>query len=90
MLQLAGLQPLRDRNDVLLLDRAAVLMAQQILEQHLHRERQLRDALQTVLLRRRQAVINVGLATNLEGFAALETVERGHVRIPIEPDRRLG
>ena len=71
----ALLQPGRDRLDVVLGDRAAVLVAQQILQQHLHREGQARDAFEAVLFRSRQAVIGVGLAAHLEGSAAAETVE---------------
>ena len=67
-----GLEPLRDRLDVFLGDRAAVLVAQQILQQHLHRERQAGDALQAVLLRGRQAVKGVGLAADLERLQHLK------------------
>ena len=68
------------RKDVFLFHRAAVFVAQQIFQQHLHRERQTRNPLQAVLLSRGQAVINVGLAADLEGLLAFEAVERGHVR----------
>ena len=74
------LEPRRDRPDVVLGDGAPVLEAQQVLEQHLHGERQARDAAQPVLLRGRQAVIGVGLGADLEGLAALEAVEGGHDR----------
>jgi hypothetical protein len=80
MLERALLQPFRHRDDVFLLDRAAVLVAQQILEQHLHRIGEFRNSLQTVLLGGRQAVIDIGFGADLEGLAALEAVERGHVR----------
>ena len=80
MLQLALLQPFDDRDDVVLLDRAAVLVAQQVLEQHLHRIGQLRNSLQTILLGRGQAVIDIGLGADLEGLFAFEAVERGHER----------
>ena len=80
MLELALLQPLRDRKDVLLLDGAAVLVAQQVFQQHFHGIGKLGNPLQTVLLGGGQAVIDVGLATDLEGLLAFEAVERGHVR----------
>ena len=70
-----GLEPLRNRLDVLLGDRAAILVPQQILQQHLHGERQPRDTLEAILLRGRQAVIGVSLAAHLEGLAAAKTVE---------------
>ena len=80
-----GLEPLRDGLDVLLGDGAAVLVAQQVLQQHLHRERQPRNALEAVLFGDRQAVIGVGLGADLERPAALETVERGHDCFPFPP-----
>ena len=80
MLELALLQPFRDRDDVVLLDGAAVLVAQQVFQQHLHRIGQLGNPLQTVLLGGGQAVIDVGLGADLEGLLAFEAVERGHVR----------
>ncbi len=70
-----GLEPLRHRLEVLLGDGAPVLVAQEIFQQHLHRERQPRDPLETVLLGDRQAVIGVGLAADLQGFAAAKAVE---------------
>ncbi len=82
MLELALLQPLRDRDDVVLLDGAAVFVAQQVLQQHLHRIGELGDSLQTVLLGGGQAVIDVGLGADLEGLLAFEAVERGHMRNP--------
>ena len=80
MLEFTLPHPFRHRNDIGLLDRAVVLVAQQIFQQHLHRIGQLGNSLQTVLLGGGQAVINVGLAADLEGLAAFEAVERGHVR----------
>ena len=80
VLELALLQPFRDREDVGLLDGAVVFVAQQVFQQHLHRIRQLGNPLQTVFLGGGQAVIDVGLAANLEGLLAFEAVERGHVR----------
>ena len=74
-----------------LVTRAAVLVAQQVLQQHLHRERQPGDALQPVLLGGGEAVIGVGLAADLEGLAAAEAVERGHDgRFPSRPDEAVG
>ena len=73
-----GLEPLRDALDVFLGDRAAVFVAQQIFQKHLHRERQARNSAQPVLLGFGKAVIDVGLGADREGLGALETVERGH------------
>ena len=78
------LEPRREGLDVFLGDGAAVLVAQQVLQQHLQRERQPRNALEAVLLGHRQAVISVGLAADLESPAAFETIERGHGRVPSE------
>src|SRR5258708_2209135 len=55
-------------------------IAQQVFQEHLHGIRQLGDSLQTVFLGGGQAVIDVGLAANLEGLLAFEAIERGHVR----------
>jgi hypothetical protein len=70
-----GLEPLRHRLNVFFGDGTAILIAQQIFQQHLHRERQARDALEAVLLGGRQAVMGVGLAAHLERFAAAKAVE---------------
>ena len=70
------LHPLGDRLNVGLGHRAAILEAQQVLEQHLQRIGQLRDALQAVLLGGLEAEIGIGLGADLEGLAALEAVER--------------
>ena len=83
-----GLQPLRDGLDVLLAHRAAVFVAQQVFQQDLERKRQPRNPLQTVLLGRRQAVIGVGLGTDLERPQTLEAVERIHDFFPILPAAR--
>jgi len=80
MLELALLHPFGDGEDVGLLDGAVILVAQQVLQQHLHGVGQLGDSLQTVFLCGRQAVIDVGLGADLEGLLAFEAVERGHVR----------
>src|SRR5262249_2677337 len=74
-----GLEPLRGSLKILLGDAASVLVPQQILEQHLHRERQSRNSLQSVLLGGRQTKERISLAANLERLAATKTVERSHV-----------
>jgi hypothetical protein len=83
---LAGLalvvDPGGDGLDVGLGDGAAVLGAQQVLEQHLHREGQGRNAGEAVLLGLLQAVIDVGLGADLERLAGLEAVERHVAMIP--------
>src|SRR5262249_16864345 len=73
-----GLEPLRKALDVVLGDGASILVTQHVFQQHLERERQARNAAQSVLLGRHKAVIDVGLGADLEDFSALETVERGH------------
>jgi hypothetical protein len=80
MFERALLQPLRNREDVVLLDGAVVFIAQQVFQQHFHGIGKLGNSLQTILLGGGQAVIDVGLATDLEGLPAFEAVERGHVR----------
>ena len=84
-----GLQPLGDRLDIVLGDRAPVFVAQQVLQQHLHRERQARNALEAVPFGGGQAVISVSLAAGFKGLAATKTVERSHVgcSIPGAGDR---
>ena len=74
-------EPAGDRLDAFLGDRAAVLVAQQVLEQHLHRIGQLGDAGQPVLLGLDQAEIDILGAADGERPAAIEAVERfWHVR----------
>jgi len=80
MFERALLQPLRNRQNVGLLDGAVVLVAQQVFQQHLHGIGEFGDSLQTILLGGGQAVIDIGLAADLEGLPAFEAVERGHVR----------
>ncbi|MGY3295522.1 hypothetical protein ACVWWP_008589 [Bradyrhizobium sp. LM3.6] len=80
MLQRLLAQPFRHRDDVFLLDRATVLVAEQVLEQNLHRIGKFGNSLQTILLGRGQAVIDIGLGADLEGLFAFEAVERGHER----------
>jgi hypothetical protein len=74
----AVVEPGGDRLDVGLGDGAAVLVAQEVLEQHLHRERQARDVREAVLLGVEDRVHGVGLVPDGEGRAAFETVERCH------------
>src|SRR6185503_17190501 len=62
--------------DVVGLDRAPVLVPQQVLDQHLEGEGQLGDAGQPVLLGVRQREVLVGLAADLEGLLAFESVGR--------------
>ena len=68
----AVVEPAGDRLDVGLGDRAAVLVAQQVLEQDLHREGQPGDAGEAVLLGLRQGVIGVGLVADRERLARVE------------------
>ena len=68
-------EPGRDRLDVGLGDRAAVLVAQEVLQKHLHGEGKLGDAFEPVLLGDGKRVVDVGLAAGAQGFAALEAVE---------------
>jgi hypothetical protein len=83
---LAGLalvvQPGGDGFDVRLGDRAAVLGAQQVLQQHLHREGKRRNAGKAVLLGFNEAVIDVGLVPDLQRLPGLETVDRHVAMIP--------
>ncbi len=77
---LAGLaavgQPGGDVLDVGLVDGAAVLVAQQVLQQHHHRKRQLGDAGKTVLFGFGQGVIGIGLPAGGERLAAFEAIQR--------------
>ena len=72
------LEPRADRLDVLLADRAAVLVAQQVLQQHFQRVGQAREVAEPGLLGRLQAEIIVGLPAHGEGFAGFETIKRCH------------
>ena len=74
-----GLEPFGEGLDVVLGHRAPVFVAQQVFQQHLHRERQAGNALEAVFLGGGKAEIGVGFATNLEGLAASKAVERSHV-----------
>ena len=70
------LQPLDHGADVVGLDAAAVLVAQQVLDQHLEGEGQLGDARQPVLLGVGQREVLVGLGADLEGLLAFEGIWR--------------
>ena len=61
--------------DVGLLDRAVVLVAQQVLQDHLHGEGQRGGGGEAVLLGRGNGVVGVGLAAGFERLAGLEAVE---------------
>ena len=74
----AVVEPGRDRLDVFLLDGAAVLVAQQVLQHDLQRERQLRDAGEAVLFGRLEREILVALGPDLERLATFEAVKAGH------------
>jgi hypothetical protein len=74
-----GLEPFGDGLDVVFCNRPAVLIAQQIFEQHFHRKGQTRNALEAVSLGNGKTEISVGFATNLQGLAASKAVERSHV-----------
>ena len=69
-------QPASHRLDARLGDGATVFVAQQVLEQHLHRIGQLRYAGQAVLLSLDQAVIGVFGTACPKRSAAIEAVER--------------
>jgi hypothetical protein len=83
----AVLKPGRHGHDVALGNGAPVFEAQQILEQHLHRERQARNALKPVLLGGFQRVVMVLPCTDHELLAAFEAVERWH---RVCPERCVG
>ena len=72
----AVLQPVGDSLDVSLGHRAAILIAQKVLQQDFQRIGQLRDAGEAILLGRFQTEIDVGLGTHFERFPGLEAVER--------------
>ncbi|GJE04384.1 hypothetical protein GMJLKIPL_6346 [Methylobacterium isbiliense] len=74
----AVVEPPRHGLDVGLLDGAVVLEAQQVLQQHLHREGQPAGIRQAVLLGLRDRVVGVGLGPDLERLAGLEAVDGCH------------
>ncbi len=78
----AVLRPGRHRLDVFLLDAASILVAQEILEHDLQRERQLGDAGEAVLLGHFKRIDLVSLRPDRQRFPALETVEAGHASAP--------
>ena len=71
------LQPVGDAADVVGRDRAPVLAAEEVLEQHLEREGQAGDAGKAVLLGLGEAVIVVAPVADGEGLEALEAVAVG-------------
>ena len=83
-LGLALLLPVDQRLDVLAGDGDAVLEAEQIFEQHLHREGQAADIAQ-FLARLGQRIISVGFAAHLERVADAKCVmaNGGHLRAPL-------
>ena len=74
---LAALQPSRERLDVGHCHGAPVLVAQQILEQHLERVRQPREVPEPSLFGRLETEIVVGPAAHGEAAAGLQAVETG-------------
>ncbi len=83
----AVLQPVGEGGDVGLLDRAAVLVTQQVLEQDAQRKGQAGEVAD-LLLDRREAEIGVAPAADLERFAGLEAVRMsgGHSRLLLKVD----
>ncbi len=82
---LAGGKPGGHGADIVGGDRAPVLVAEQVLEQHLQREGQAGNAGQSVLLGIGQAVVFVGCAPDGKGAPRFEAVERrGHVLILLD------
>jgi hypothetical protein len=69
------------RADVVGRDRALVLEAEQVFEQHLQRKRQAGDAGKAVSFSGRKAVVVVLDATNGELAQRLEAIQRGHVAL---------
>ena len=74
---LPRLEPFGHAADVVGGDRAAVLMAQQIFQQHLQRERQAADAGEPVRLGLLQIEIVIAALADLQRPPAIEAVERG-------------
>ena len=74
------LQPVRDGADIVGRDSPAVLMAQQVLEQHFEGERQPADAVEPGGFGRLEIEIVVFALADFERAPALETVERGRGR----------
>ena len=80
----AIVEPAHDAHNVVAGDGAAILVAQEIFDQHFQRVRQSRDAGEAVLLGRLEAVIGIGLAADLQRLATAEGIERsrGHRGFP--------
>src|SRR4029434_9820702 len=70
--------PSRERLDVVGFDERVVLAAQQILEENLHRVRQLRDSAETGLLERGEAIYLDRFSARANLHARIETVSCGH------------
>ena len=68
-------EPADGRLDIGLPDRAVVLVAQQVLQDHLHGEGQRGGGGEAVLLGRGDGIVGVGLAAGFERLAGLEAVE---------------
>ena len=73
-------EPVGDGADIVGGDAAAVLMAEQVLQQHLEREGQAADAVEPRLLSLLQIEIIVVAFADFERAPALEAVERGRNR----------
>ena len=69
-------EPFGHRRDIGLGDRTPVLVAQKVFEQNLHRVGELRDAGEAVGLGIGQRIVNVALAVDVKGLAAVEAVVR--------------
>ena len=82
----AVLGPGRDPLDVFLRDGPSVLIAQQVLEHDLERKRQLGNAREPVLLGALERIDLVGLRSDRQRPAALETVEACHADAPKRGD----
>jgi hypothetical protein len=83
-------QPGGDGFDAGFGDRAAILVAQQVLEQDLHREGKLGDAGKPVLLRLLEVEVDILGGAHLERAAAIETIERFRHLRPLNVLRRIG
>ena len=78
------------RRDVGLGDRTSVLVAQEVFEQNLHRIGQLRDAGEAVGLGVGQRIVNVALAVDVKGLAAVEAVVReGFWALKVRPPKNV-
>ncbi len=84
----ARLEPFGNGQDIVLLDRAVVLEAQQVLEHDLHRAGELGNAGEPVLLGRGQRIVGVALAADREGRLGFEAVNRGQFAPPFAAPTR--